>query len=44
MPQIQVQPVGNLFGPLFCDLWGLQSPISMGFVLEGAFLGPSAAA
>lgn len=44
MPQIQVQWVGNLLSPQFRDLWGLQSPISMGFVLQGALLGPSAAA
>lgn len=44
MPQIQVQPVGSLFGPQFHDLWGLQSPVSMGFVLEGAGVGLSAAA
>lgn len=44
MPQIQVQWVGNLLSPQFHDLWGLQALISMGFVLQGALLGPSAAA
>lgn len=44
MPQVQLQRVGNFLSPQFHDLWGLQSLISVGFVLPGALLGPRAAA